>query len=328
MEQNSRFDKYAKAKIEAPCDRLPKALLKFNRDPSSGELCYMKIFEDDAQKHKHIAEEMAAGAKLDRKVYRIRNMELSKAIGDDFEDMQLIHRVSKATIGLIVDSECDRHTHSFLDLMGTVAQVKMAEELILDKILTTYESPVFPVILMPPTVYGHEIKLHMDKVDRLLRENCENILAMEVVSGAWMQIDDKPPPGGPKHERTLYIYGPKAHVYKAVSLVHSQVFGPGECLEAIEELDMLFQELSFDEMMEGMKPRTPQMFDLLGADSASGSASDLGSGFGSGSGSGGQTEKQKEQHVEDRDKSEGKHEEDVEEAVCGEEPKESVEQLD
>ncbi|KAK9077248.1 hypothetical protein SSX86_005585 [Deinandra increscens subsp. villosa] len=354
MDPNPKFDKYAKAKIEEPNLRLPKALLKFNTDQSSGELCYMKIFEDDTKKHKHLAEEIAAGAKLDRKVYRIRNMELFKAIGDNFEDMQQMHKVSKATIGLVVDSESDLHSHSFLDLMGTVEQVKMAEELILDKILKvnlhpfqvyysfrikkwthtfqncmqTYEGPVFPVILMPPTVYGHEIRLPVHKVARLLGKNVQNVLAIEVVSGAWIQVDDKPPPGGPKYERIVNIYGPKSHVFKAVSLIHSQVFEPGECVEMEEELDMLFKELSFDEMMEGMKSRNPQMADLMGAAFASGV--DSGSASGSGSGSG-QTEEQNEQQVEDKDESKGRkkrqHEEDVTEAVAGE-PKGSIEELD
>ncbi|MFS7920480.1 putative K domain-containing protein [Helianthus anomalus] len=305
-------------------------------------------------------------------------MEILKAIGDAFEDMHQIHKASKATIGLLVDSESNLHRHSFIDLVGTVEQVKTAEELILDKILKagfyfkstysltsdscyenmvlfrfvscshvlncmqTYQGPVFPVILMPPTVYGHEIRLHVDKVARLLGENGSNALAIEVVSGAWLQVDDQPPAGGPKHERRVNVYGPKAHVFKAVSLIHSQVYEAGESLEAEDELEMLFKELSFDEMMAGMKSRNPQMADCVGAASASGS---------------GKTEEEKEQHVEDakdKDKSEGEklqqdedvkvaedkdeskgkakqqHEEDVKEAVSGEvsETKASVEQLD
>lgn len=61
--------------------------------------------------------------------------QLWKIIGEEYADMQQIHKVSKATIGLLVDSEADNHAHSFLDLVGTVEQVKMAEELILDKAL-------------------------------------------------------------------------------------------------------------------------------------------------------------------------------------------------
>ncbi|KAJ0801383.1 putative K domain-containing protein [Helianthus annuus] len=344
MEPNPQFDKYAKAKIEDPNLRLPKAMLKPNADMSTGELCYMKIFEDDLKKTKHLAEEIAAGAKLDRKVYRIRNMEILKAIGDAFEDMHQIHKASKATIGLLVDSESNLHRHSFIDLVGTVEQVKTAEELILDKILKTYQGPVFPVILMPPTVHGHEIILHVDKVARLLGENGSNALAIEVVSGAWLQVDDQPLAGCPKHERRVNVYGPKAHVFKAVSLIHSQVYEAGESLEAEDELEMLFKELSFDEMMAGMKSRNPQMADFVGAASASASGS-------------GQTKEEKEQHVEDakdKDKSEGEklqqdedvkvaedkdeskgkakqqHEEDVKEAVSGKasETKASVEQLD
>lgn len=44
MEQNKEYDKYEKAKIEEPNLRLPKALLRVNTDPSSGELFYLKIF--------------------------------------------------------------------------------------------------------------------------------------------------------------------------------------------------------------------------------------------------------------------------------------------
>lgn len=46
-----------------------------------------------------------------------------------------IHRASKATIGLLSDDETIKHRHSYIDLVGTVEQVKMAEELILDKVL-------------------------------------------------------------------------------------------------------------------------------------------------------------------------------------------------
>ncbi|KAK1421561.1 hypothetical protein QVD17_23994 [Tagetes erecta] len=325
MEQNPNIEKYAKAKIEDPNLRLPKALLKFNTDPSSGELCYYQIFEDDLQKHKHLAEEIAAGAKLDRKVYRIRNMELWKVIGDEYEDMKQIHKVSKATIGLLVDSEADNHAHSFIDLVGTVEQVKMAEELILDKALKTYQGPLFPVILMPPTIHGHEIRLDVDRVEHLLGKNFKNVLALEVVTGAWFQVGDEPPADGPEYDRIVNIYGPKAHVCKALTLMHSQVFRAGECPEAEEELDILFSELSIDEVMESMKSRIPQ--NLVASGSGSGSASASASGSGSG-----QTE---EQHVEDKDESKGKklqqhEEEDVEEAVSGEasKPKGSVEDLD
>lgn len=30
--------------------------------------------------------------------------------------------------------------------------------------MQTYQGPIFPVILMPPTVHGHEIKLDVDRV--------------------------------------------------------------------------------------------------------------------------------------------------------------------
>lgn len=37
------LDKYAKAKIEEPNLRLPKALLKRNTDPTSGDIYYKQI---------------------------------------------------------------------------------------------------------------------------------------------------------------------------------------------------------------------------------------------------------------------------------------------
>ncbi|KAJ0801366.1 putative K domain-containing protein [Helianthus annuus] len=315
MEANT--DKYAKAKIEDPNFRFPKAMTKPKTQPAAGELCYKEIFEDDIWRAKHLAEELAAGAKLDRKAYRIRNTELFKAI----EDMDRIHKVSKATIGVLTEAEADQHFQSFLDLLGTVEQVKTAEELILDKILETYVGPVFPVILMPPKVHKHDIRIHVDKVARLVGENGNNVLAIEVVSGAWLRVNNQPPADGPNYERIVNIYGPRAHVIRAVSLIHSQVYKPGECLEAEDELEMLFEELTFSEVMEGMESRIPQMDDLVRAAFASGSGS-----------SSGQTEGEKLQQdvevAEDKDESKGKKkQQDVKEAVSGE-PKGSVEELD
>ncbi|XP_076951352.1 zinc finger BED domain-containing protein RICESLEEPER 2-like [Bidens hawaiensis] len=273
-----------------------------------------EIKEDDTKKAKHIAEAVAAGAKVDRKVYRIRNSELAKAAGVECADMQQIHKASKATIGLIADPESERNFHSFVDILGTEEQVKMAEELILDIVLKTYQGPVFPVILMPPTVYGHTIRLTVGQVARLVGVNGQNALALEVVSGAWLQMTDQPPPGGPNNERIVYIYGPRTNVVRAVSLIHSQVFEPGESPEAEEDMDLLFKELSFTEMMEGMKSRTTELVGFLSAGSTSGSGSASGSG---------QTEDQKEKNeVDVKDKEESEGEKDVKEEAP------SVDQLD
>ncbi|KAM0028741.1 putative K domain-containing protein [Helianthus debilis subsp. tardiflorus] len=183
--------------------------------------------------------------------------------------------------------------------------------------MQTYGGPVFPVILMPPKIPKHDIRIHVDKVERLVGENGNNVLAIEIVSGAWLRVNNQPPADGPDYERIVNIYGPRAHVIKAVSLIHSQVYEPGECLEAEDELAMLFEELTFSEVMEGMESRIPQMDDLVRAAFASGSGS-----------SSGQTEEEKLQQdvevAEDKDESKGKNkQQDVKEDVSGE-PKGSV----
>lgn len=127
---------------------------------------FLWLSEENTRKAQQLAEAVASGAKLDRKVYRIRNKEvceaskfyhisqisrtqftyinhillffhwqLVKAIGEEYEIMKLIHRASKATIGLIADAETNLYSHSYLDLLGTVEEVQTAEELILDEIL-------------------------------------------------------------------------------------------------------------------------------------------------------------------------------------------------
>ncbi|GKA98743.1 hypothetical protein Tco_0826680 [Tanacetum coccineum] len=63
------------------------------------------------------------GAQLGRKVYWIRNKELIKVLEVDFVGMIHIHRVSKAMIRLLADIETNKHSQTYLDLVGTVKQV-------------------------------------------------------------------------------------------------------------------------------------------------------------------------------------------------------------
>ena len=62
-------------------------------------------------------------------------MQLIKVLGPDDEGMKLIHRVSKATIGILADAESNEHRQSYMDLVGTIEEVSLAEELILDAVL-------------------------------------------------------------------------------------------------------------------------------------------------------------------------------------------------
>ncbi|GJS58012.1 far upstream element-binding protein 1 [Tanacetum coccineum] len=231
MDQKRKIDKYAKAKIEEPNQQLPKSLLKPGSDPTS-DLCYQRIFEEDNRKAQHLAEAIAAGAQLGRKVYRIRNKELIKVLEVDFAGMIHIHRVSKATIGLLADTETNKHSQAYLDLVGTVEQVNMAEELILDKVLKTYSSVCYPVILMPPTVYGYEMKIHENKVLRVLGFERAHIVRMEMTSGAWIRVNPNPPRGGKEWERVVSVYGPRENVIKAVSLIHQTISEPMESFDA------------------------------------------------------------------------------------------------
>ncbi|KAL4580571.1 hypothetical protein LXL04_016770 [Taraxacum kok-saghyz] len=156
MDQNRRRDKFEKAKIEElnlkRHLRLPKDLFP---TPDS-DLCYVKIFGlmdnlvqftrdfscENIQKAQQGGGRVALGLKLDRKVYRIRNKELITVIGDDFGRMNGIQRSSKATIGILADAESNLLSHSFLDLVGTIEQVKIAEELILDEVLKVTLTPL------------------------------------------------------------------------------------------------------------------------------------------------------------------------------------------
>ncbi|KAI3497556.1 hypothetical protein L1887_40268 [Cichorium endivia] len=225
MEQDSDREKYAKAKIEEPNVRLPKATLKPDGDPLDDHLCYMKIF-DDTQKAQQVVEIDASGAKLDRKVYRIRNKELVKVLGDDFQGMMEIQRISKATIGILANAESDLRSHSYLDLVGSIEEVTTAEELILDKVL---------------------------KVVGVLGTSGSNLLWIEMESGAWIKIEPGPSPGGSEWETTVKVFGPRDHVNKAISLIHSVISEPGElsAAEALNELLHHLKEPSCVELIEG-----------------------------------------------------------------------------
>ncbi|KAI3497408.1 hypothetical protein L1887_39996 [Cichorium endivia] len=240
MVPNPERDKYAKAKVEEPNLRLPKSLLKPATELTD-DLCYLKIFEDNTRKAQQLAEAVASGAKLDRKVYRIRNKELVKAIGEDFEIMKLIHRASQATIGLIADAETNLHSHSYLDLLGTVEEVQAAEELILDEILATYSSVSFPVILMPPTIYHEQMVIPSHKVVRIDGIYGSNYVRMEMESGAWIKVGKNP--GGSEGEKLVNIFGPLENVIKAVSLIQSVISEETvKCGEAENEIKEEFKE--------------------------------------------------------------------------------------
>ncbi|PWA94468.1 hypothetical protein CTI12_AA019600 [Artemisia annua] len=241
MDQEQKIDKYAKAKIEDPNPHFPKSLLKPGSDPTTN-LTYTKIFEEDNRRAQHLAEEIAAGAQFSRKVYRIRYVDLAKVLEKDFEGMLPIHRASKATIGLLSDDETIKHRHSYIDLVGTVEQVKMAEELILDKVLKTYSSDCYPVILMPPTIHEYEMKITFDKVSSILGLFRVKILTLEMTSGTWITCSPPPPPGVIEQERVATIYGPRENVIKAVSLIRSAMSQPMESFEG---------ESDFKEPMEG-----------------------------------------------------------------------------
>ncbi|KAL7585456.1 hypothetical protein Lser_V15G46332 [Lactuca serriola] len=253
MEQKAKAaarDKYPKAKIEEPNLRLPKALLKPDSDSTADDLTYMKIFEDDARRAQHLAEAIAGGAKLDRKVYRIRNKELVKFIGKDFEGMSEVHKASKATIGILADSESNLHSHSYIDLVGTVEEVNSAEGLILDNILKTYSTLAYPVILMPPTIYGDHIIIPVNKVIGVLGSFGTNILRMEMESGAWIKIEAGAPPGGSERERLINVFGPRENVSKAIKLIRAVTYEPTEGSAAQEELWREFNEPCWREFFE------------------------------------------------------------------------------
>nr|GEW57306.1 far upstream element-binding protein [Tanacetum cinerariifolium] len=230
MDQQQKIEKYAKAKIEDPNPQFPKSLLKPGSDPTSS-LNYTEIYEEDNRRAQHLREEITAGAQLCRKVYRIRSIDLVKVLDEDFKGMLPIHRASKATIGLLSDAEAIKHKHSYIDLVGTVEQVKMAEELILDKVLKAYSRDCYPVILMPPTVHEYEMKITFDKVSSIIGLFRANILRLEMTSGAWITLSPPPPAGVIEHERVANIYGPPENVIKAVSLIRSAMSQPMESLE-------------------------------------------------------------------------------------------------
>ncbi|KAL4580572.1 hypothetical protein LXL04_016771 [Taraxacum kok-saghyz] len=240
MEQDPERDKFSKAKIEEPDVRLPQAILKPDDDPLF-DLCYIKIF-DNTQKAQQVSDTDDTGTKLYRKVYRIRNKELVKVLGNDFESMIEIQRVSKATIGILANAESNLHGHSFLDLVGTIEDVQTAEELILDKVLKTYSSTVFPIILMPPTIYGDHIIIPLHKVAVVLGTSNSNLLWIEMESRAWIKIEPDSVPDGNEWERVVNVFGPREHVNKAILLILSIIAEPGE-LSAAEALDELLHQL-------------------------------------------------------------------------------------
>ncbi|CAH1443653.1 unnamed protein product [Lactuca virosa] len=256
MDPNPEKEHFAKAKIEDPNQNpgLLQSLLNPNGVPMD-DRCYMKIFEEYG-KAQQLAEAIASGEKLDRKVYRIRNKELVKFIDKDFEGMKDINIISEASIGVFADAESNLLNHSFLDLVGTVDEVKLAEELILENVLKTYSSLCYPVILMPQEIYMDHIKIHLHKVCRLLGTYRSNLLRIEKESGAWIKIEQGSFPGVWEWERVVNIFGPHENVNKAKLLIQSVISEqPGElsATEALKEFLHQFKEPSCSELIDHKK---------------------------------------------------------------------------
>ncbi|CAI9304489.1 unnamed protein product [Lactuca saligna] len=278
MNRNPRRDKFAKAKIEEPNLnlRLSTELFLKRDDHPLNDLCYMKVFGflenfvqfsqdfccgvfllsfciNNTRKAHQVTETDASEAKLDRKVYRIRNKELVTVFGDDFEGMKEIQRVSKATIGILADAESNLLRHSFLDILGT------AEELILDETLKTYSSLIFPVILMPPIIYGDNITIPVHKVNHVLGNYSSNLLRMEMESGAWIKIEPGLSSIGSEW-RVVNVFGPQENIVKAKSLIESVICEHEELYsdEALNEMMHQFKEASCVELIDGKKLKGKQ----------------------------------------------------------------------
>ncbi|KAL4580549.1 hypothetical protein LXL04_016747 [Taraxacum kok-saghyz] len=317
MERVPARDKYPKAKIEEPNLRLPKAMLKPDGDPND-DLYYMEIFEDDSRRAQHLAEAIAAGAKLDRKVYRVRNKELVKFIGKDFKGMKEIHKASNATIGMLADSESNRHSHSYLDLVGTVEEVSTAEGLILDNILKTYSTLAYPVILMPPTIHGDYIIIPTRKVSRVLGTSGIKLLIMEMETGAWINIESGAPAGRSDQETLINVFGPRENVVRAISLLRAvtydvRVFNllqPSEPSDAQEELWREFNEphwRDFFKRKEKEEEEEAKLKEISGEPEKEKQAEEGGSG-----------EPEKEKHAEEGGSGEQEKEKQAEESGSGE----------
>ncbi|CAH1443651.1 unnamed protein product [Lactuca virosa] len=260
MNRNPRRDKFAKAKIEEPNLnlRLSTELFLKRDDHPLNDLCYMKVFDNTRKAHQ-VTETDASEAKLDRKVYRIRNKELVTVFGDDFEGMKEIQRVSKATIGILADAESNLLRHSFLDILGTAEEVTTAEELILDETLKTYSSLIFPVILMPAIIYGDNITIPVHKVNHVLGNYSSNLLRMETESGAWIKIEPGLSSLGSEW-RVVNVFGPQENIVKAKSLIESVICEHEELSsdEALNEMMHQFKEPSCGELIDGKKLKGKQ----------------------------------------------------------------------
>nr|GEY25124.1 probable F-actin-capping protein subunit beta [Tanacetum cinerariifolium] len=132
--------------------------------------------------------------------------------------------VSKATIGLLDDIETNKHSHTYLDLVGTVEQVNMAEE-------------------------THPRKSPEDLHERLLSNNSDatnclwflrvlgferaHIVGMKMKSGAWIQVNPNPPRGGKEWESSEPLWSSISWLLRiSVVLIRCFVWQPMESFDA------------------------------------------------------------------------------------------------
>ncbi|PWA93153.1 Far upstream element-binding protein [Artemisia annua] len=159
-----------------------------------------------------------------RELSRIRSKDVPYILGNQDGRLTSIYNASGATIGIFTDTPARFHHHAYLELLGTVDQVKIAELLITDAITEKYGAPFVPTAIMPLDICHKDMNMPFLKVVNLLGIDGTNLARIEAESGTWLELDTSMPPvDGQAWERTVSIYGSEQQVKNAMEMINATI---------------------------------------------------------------------------------------------------------
>ncbi|PWA93150.1 hypothetical protein CTI12_AA074390 [Artemisia annua] len=183
--------------------------------------------------------------KIEALLMDVQSVKVPNILGNQDGSIMSIYSASGATIGILTDTPARLHRHAYLELLGTVDQVKIAELLITEAITEKYDASSIPTAMMPLDICQKAMNRPFLKVVVFpLEIDGTNHARIEAESGAWLELDASVPPMDDQTwERTVNIYGTEQQVKNAMDMIDAVPVGPGlpETIFTLKEIDEFFE---------------------------------------------------------------------------------------
>ncbi|GJY35451.1 far upstream element-binding protein [Tanacetum coccineum] len=236
--EDEERERKGKAKIEES-DDVPAAPTPEIRSFIDNDHHYLKIIGQHA-----VGPSSVEG--VTRELSRVRSKDVHNILGNQDVRLKRIYSASGATIGIFTDTQARFHRHVYLELLGTVDQVKIAELLVTDAITENYDASSVPTAIMPLDICHKAMNMPFLKVVSLLGMDGTNLARIEAESGTWIELDTSVPPmDGQAWERTVSIYGSEQQVKNAIEMIDA-IVSEGPVLPANEE-GLRIEEIGYNE---------------------------------------------------------------------------------